>query len=460
MIGLRRTNLLGDSQLNKERKDMSITPSTMLALNKITDDNIKAFSDDPQVQELAKTAVMYFSIKTSGEISGLPSPGCFGYSPKQIPPIQIYCLSRLDPKTGEIPETSVSNLRLWSSVAFHYYGLIQVNLVTLHTQVDKFKKHYPEVQGQFEYAPHHIYDYRPPDKSICNGCHNPMGNIRNSIIRHATKATATAIPFFHRDNWIVMVDDDMYLNRVTKVDFNQDNIVQEIKQCTTADELIIALLIWYYLTFSIEINVRPVGISGFATYQSLCKPVIDHGSTPYSLKSIKDDIMKNSTVYGKIRVDNTRLTNMVLLNISKMFSNGIRYETEWDLWEDLDINLQFAINGLHNIGIIWPISMGETRKMAGKDAVVEYNIGKINNLAIGMYEKWGNLVKFRVMDFGDGQKAVNTKLPDFNGLVNNSGEYQKKPWFPYYNDSLLHDARLLRENSGLTLKFINDWKLD
>ena len=212
---------------------MSITPSTMLALNKITDDNIKAFSDDPQVQELAKKAVMYFSIKTSGEISGLPSPGCSGYSPRQIPPIQIYCLSRLDPKTGEIPETSVSNLRLWSSVAFHYYGLIQVNLVTLHTQVDKFKKHYPEVRGQFEYAPHHIYDYRPPDKSICNGCHNPMGNIRNSIIRHATKATATAIPFFHRDNWIVMVDDDMFFINPTTADLffdENDQAVLDIRK--------------------------------------------------------------------------------------------------------------------------------------------------------------------------------------------------------------------------------------
>lgn len=379
---------------------------TLFNSNLISDIDIDQFSNIPAIRTLAKTACMNVS--------------------KVCP---IYVLTRVNHKTGNISAETDEVISLYSELARAYArnspdgNRIQIKLSVYAFDADKYKPYLSDCGDTLQLFTHRCTDY-----NFRTACPNVVSKIRNKCLIDHSKHDEMG--------WMYFMEDDMLLQRVVDYDDDGNNIV---KTCNTWQSLLIAFAIWQYLTgesakYDEVLIDKQVGLSGFPGYDSVCKTSLN-----------------KNIIGGKlIRVNNTRLTNCVLLNTRMMRIFGLMYETEFDCWDDLDMNLQVAaIASYNSIAIDFPICTTTNRPMVSDTSNIVYSTSKLNNYAAQMYYKWGDIIKFRPWKNSAGVVyAINAKLPDdFTELISTE-------WQPKFNFEILQDLRALLADDSLLNAFV------
>lgn len=335
----------------------------------ITEADVEAFSNDKTVKQLANIAVRHVD---------------------KIYP--IYVLTRVDQKTGEISKETEQVLSIYKELAEN--SPVDVVFSVYGFDVPKYWKYLLSLDDKLttpknlnlRIFEHHCTDYNNK---------TPGPNVV-SRIRNACLADFKAYSPPYNEGWMYFMEDDMLLHRVV----NSVDGKHELAVCDNWKTLLIAFAIWQYYGIcsarTLIKNSRPIGMIGFPGYNSEC-----HKDTPAELCNV-------------VRINKTRLTNCVLLNVDQMIKHDVKYETEYDCWDDLDMNLQFAVKlRCNTVAIDFPICMETNRPMVSDTSNVVYSTGKLNNYAAQMYYKWGDIIKFRSWKNSAGVTyAINSKLPD------------------------------------------------
>lgn len=336
----------------------------------ITEADIEAFSNDKTVKQLANIAVRHVD---------------------KIYP--IYVLTRVDQKTGEISKETDQVLSIYKELAenspadvvFSVYGFDAPKYRKYLLSLDDLMTT-PKKNLNLRIFEHHCTDYN--NKTPCP---NVVSRIRNACLADfKAKLQSPA------NEWMYFMEDDMLLYRVV----NSVDGKHELAACDNWKTLLIAFAIWQYYGIcsarTLIKNSQPIGMIGFPGYNSEC-----HEDKPAELCNV-------------VRINKTRLTNCVLLNVDQMIKHDVKYETEYDCWDDLDMNLQFAVKlRCNTVAIDFPICMETNRPMVSDTSNVVYSTGKLNNYAAQMYYKWGDIIKFRPWKNSAGVTyAINSKLPD------------------------------------------------
>lgn len=373
--------------------------------NIITDEDINNFSEVEDVRKMALKAVQRVD---------------------RIYP--VYILTRVNQQTGEITDSTKEMLSTYYQLARAAAKIDDKFLpkVEIALSVYRFDAHTYMPYTVYKYASllkadapvMRIFQHNCTDYNFKCASPNVVSNIRNECIKDYVARNICGHMFF--------IEDDMLLQRVYDYDENGKPV---LKTCNTWQDLLIALAIWqYYTMFKPYVTLdKPIGMSGFPGYDSMCH-------------AHKDDV--TSDVY---RVDTTRLTNCVLLNINEMQMHDLQYETVHDCWDDLDMNLQFAaIAKAHSVALDYPICTTTNRPMVSTTSNISYSSQKLNNYCAQLYYKWGDIIRFRPWKDVDGNiYAINAKLPDdFSSLVNT-----KKKFEPTFNEQTLQDLRTLLASS-------------
>lgn len=377
----------------------------------ITDADIESFSTLVYVQNIAKEACKHIT---------------------KIYP--IYVLTRVNPKTGTISTETDEVLTLYTYLARALpHGAncpVDINLSVYQFDTPTYSAYVAECGDALRIFPHSCTDY-----NFKTACPNVVSKIRNACLKDYYSFD-TSLPT--DVSWMYFMEDDMFLNRVDSYDADGMPI---IKRCDTWQNALIAFAIWQYLTdksYPTQVAPnRPIGLSGFPGYDSVC-----HQSL-YTAKTT-----------SAVRFNTTRLTNCVLLNTRMLRTMGLSYETEYDCWDDLDMNLQVAAIARHNsIAIDYPICSSTNRPMVSNTSNIVYSTNKLNNYAAQMYYKWGDLIKFRTWKNSDGLVyAINSKLPnDFTPLVLN------KDWQPKFSPDILTALRALVADDSLLDSFVDKY---
>ena len=227
-------------------------------------------------------------------------------------------------------ETTKKCIRIYDKLA-EEYGT-SVNILTGIEAKAAYEKEFP-----------HCKIYCHEFNALENVQHIPS-MIRNRILDLGKMIDA---------DWLYMLDDDFALTW-----FDDSAGVERI--IVDVDKLHTALCIWQ---FYIE---KDAGIVGM--------PVVNSFSERHNV------------------VDDVRLCQGVLLNRKKLEECRIRYDETQTIWEDFDLLIQIAHEGLHQIGIRYPIHFTELRGMCSRDSSVVYDVNKLNRLSINLYRKWGKKI--------------------------------------------------------------------
>ena len=380
----------------------------------ITEADIEAFSINKTVKQLANIAVRHVD---------------------KIYP--IYVLTRVDQKIGEISKETDQVLSIYKELAencpvdivFSVYGFDEPKYWKYLRSIDYNMLLAPEKRVNLRIFKHHCTDYN--NKTPCP---NVVSRIRNACLADfKAKLQSPA------DEWMYFMEDDMLLHRVV----NSVDRKHELAVCDSWKMLLIAFAIWQYFGIcsarTLITNSRPIGMIGFPGYNSEC-----HEDTPAELCNV-------------VRINKTRLTNCVLLNVDQMIKYDVKYETEYDCWDDLDMNLQFAVKlKCNTVAIDFPICMETNRPMVGDTSNIVYSTGKLNNYAAQMYYKWGDIIKFRPWKNSAGVTyAINSKLPnDFTPFVMAEFVY-----LPNYKSGVCSDLQRLVKDDSYLPEFIEKYNV-
>lgn len=196
---------------------------------------------------------------------------------------------------------------------------------------------------------------------------NVPGAIRNKIlnINYQTE----------NSSWIYMFDDDV---EFTFKDLNDNETVVK-----TPDELIKVLEIW-------QNGITESGVG--EELAMIGMPVV------------------NKKVQEKFTIDDVRLCQAILINTHLLRLYGIKYTENILIWEDFDLLINCAAEGLHVVGINRDIHYNEIRQMFSDKAACNYNPMSISVRSINLYNKWGKYIIPSFRYAGLRRDALNIKV--------------------------------------------------
>lgn len=203
-------------------------------------------------------------------------------------------------------------------------------------------------------------------------------NSKNEVIQNVPGAIRNKILDINYQTinspWIYMFDDDVEFS--FKDSMGNETFVQ------TPEDLIKVLEIWQKDID--ECLIKEIGMIGM--------PVV------------------NKDVPEKFTIDDVRLCQAILLNTHLLKLYGIRYCEDTLIWEDFDLLIKCAHEGLHVVGINEEIHYKEIRQMFSDKAACNYNPMSISLRSINLYNRWGKYIIPMFRYAGVRRDALNIKV--------------------------------------------------
>lgn len=296
----------------------------------------QAFSDNEEVQKIAKEALSHIS--------------------KLYP---IYIIMRYH--GGEaLTNEQINYLDIISDLVTEY----EADITLVLNEQDSKTFHAYDEDNCFKYLIHSCYD-------SSTELTNNVAKIKNFILKSA------ASRFGNKNiNWIFLIEEGIQFSRFTQNKF---------LECSNVETILITLGMWQYLStkkvYSDIIDENGIGLSG------ICSSSNDK----------------------TFMIDKVLLSSAMLINLSECNRKHIEFDWMNDLLEDIDFNINMFANGLHVIGIGWPLSITKTLKEYRSDK-------KVSNFAAGIWAKWGEKVVKNMMV--NDHKIIPQFATDFSNIIN------------------------------------------
>lgn len=258
------------------------------------------------------------------------------YANSKIPVIHpIFFLSK--PNSDGCPsEQTIRCIKLFNELAGRY--ACDICILTAREARDAYKREFP-------YCSIYTHDFNKLQYAK-----HVTSMIRNRILDIAHSSYSSY-------DWIYMFDDDVVFTKQMTDDL--DSVITDV------DDLYHALKIWQAMVEDAEFNDlhRNFAISAM--------PVVNKHTT------------------SELLIDDVRACQAIMLNVAKLFDADIRYDESQRIWEDFDLLIHCAYKGLSSVGVTWPIHFKEIRQMFSSESSVNYDVTKLNELSINLYNKWG-----------------------------------------------------------------------
>ena len=237
------------------------------------------------------------------------------------------------------------------------------------------------------------YDSENSFKYIVHSCYDSNTDLTNNIPKIKNLVLKTAASRFGNKNigWIFLIEEG--------VRFSHCSLQNKFVECKNAEELFLVFGIWQYLLtksgYSFLKDENPIGVGGI---------VSDSDATSQ-----------------KFTIDKTLISSAMLINLSECNRKHVEFDSINDVLEDIDFNINVISNGLHVVGISWPLNVAKTMNDKRSDK-------KISNLALNFWAKWGDKVVKSITVLNNKIKLI--FVSDFSEILNeyNSSNRHRIIW--------------------------------